>query len=108
MQQNQNVKRLNTCSQNMKTTIFLIERKKKKITKPIQQKEQKSEITPICRRNSSVLLACPYKALNALDIPHTAKQPQKFTYHDARIISLSLTYQILKPEDIYGKIIIMM
>ena len=28
MQQNQNVKRLNTRSQNMKTTIFLIERKK--------------------------------------------------------------------------------
>ena len=28
MQQNQNVKRLNTCSQNMKTTIFLTERKK--------------------------------------------------------------------------------
>ena len=56
----------------MKTTIFLTERKKKKITKPFQQKEQQSERAPIHRRNSSAPLACPYKTLHAPAIPHTA------------------------------------
>ena len=44
----QNAKRLDTCSQKIKTTNFLKERTKQKITKPFQLKEQQNERTPSC------------------------------------------------------------
>ena len=43
-----NAKRLNTCSQKMNTKKILKERTKQKITKPLQPKQQQSEITPSC------------------------------------------------------------